>query len=63
MNSDEFELIQLALLHLTTSNRQFLYVIFYFLTQCVRNNRFCPNDSIKLRVSVNRWNSHPDPRR
>ena len=54
MNSDEFELIQLALLHQTTSNRQFLYVIFYFLTQCVRNNHFCPNDAIKLRVSADR---------
>jgi hypothetical protein len=50
MSSDEFELIQLALIHLTTSNRQFIYVILYFLTQCVRNNQFCSSDTTKLRV-------------
>jgi hypothetical protein len=50
MSSDEFELIQLALLHLTSSSRQFIHVILYFLTQCVRNNQLCSNDTIKLRV-------------
>ena len=52
MTSDEFELIQLALVHLTSSNRQFLYVILYFLTQCVKNTHFCPTDTIRLRVST-----------
>jgi hypothetical protein len=52
MNNDEFELIQLALIHLTSSNRRYLHVILYFLTQCVRNTHFCPNDTTKLRVSL-----------
>lgn len=50
MNADEFELIQLAMIHLSSSNRQFLYVIIYFLTQCVRNKQFCSNETNKLRV-------------
>ena len=52
MNNDEFELIQLAIIHLPASNRQFLYVILYFLTQCIRNKQFCSNDTNKLRVRV-----------
>jgi hypothetical protein len=50
MNNDEFELIQLAIIHLTSSNRQFIYVILYFLTQCIRNKYLCSNDTNKLRV-------------
>ncbi|CAF2525656.1 unnamed protein product [Rotaria sp. Silwood2] len=50
LNNDELELIQLTLIHLTTSNRQFIYVILYFLTQCIRNNHFCSNDTTKLRI-------------
>jgi hypothetical protein len=50
MNNDEFELIQLAIIHLTSSNRQFVYVILYFLTQCIRNKHFCSNETNKLRV-------------
>lgn len=50
VSNDEFELIQLALVHLTSSNRQFIYVILHFFTQCVRNNNFCSNDGVKLRV-------------
>lgn len=50
MNNDEFELVQLALIHLTNSNRQFLYVILFFLVQCVRNKQFCSNETNKLRV-------------
>ncbi|CAF1122611.1 unnamed protein product [Adineta steineri] len=50
MSSDEFELIQLALIHLTTSNRQYIYVILYFLTKCIQNNEFCSSDTIKLRI-------------
>jgi hypothetical protein len=52
MNNDEFELIQLAMIHLTASSRQFIYVILYFLTQCVRNKHFCSNDTNKLRVRI-----------
>lgn len=50
MTNDEFELIQLALIHLTTANRQFLYVILFFLVQCVRNKHFCSNDTNRMRV-------------
>ncbi|CAF0783585.1 unnamed protein product [Adineta ricciae] len=50
ISSDEFELIQLALLHLTSSNRQFLYVILYFLSQCIRNSQFCSNEATKSRI-------------
>jgi len=50
MNNDEFELIQLAIIYLTSSNRQFLYVILYFLTQCIKNKQFCSNDANKLRI-------------
>ena len=50
MSTDEFELIQLAFIHLTTSNRQFMHVILYFLTQCIRNTHFCSNETTKLRV-------------
>ncbi|CAF0815313.1 unnamed protein product [Rotaria sp. Silwood1] len=50
INNDELELIQLALIHLTSSNRQFIYVIHYFLTQCIRNNHFCSNDTTKLQI-------------
>ncbi|UJR36292.1 hypothetical protein I4U23_029021 [Adineta vaga] len=50
LSSDEFELIQLALLHLTSSNRQFMYVILYFVTRCIRNNQFCSNDTTKSRI-------------
>ncbi|CAF0973463.1 unnamed protein product [Rotaria sordida] len=50
ISNDELELIQLALIHLTSSNRQFIYVILYFLTQCIRNNHFCSNDTTKLRI-------------
>ncbi len=50
MNNEELELIQLAMIHLTPSNRQFLYVILYFLTQCIRNKQFCSNETNKFRV-------------
>jgi hypothetical protein len=52
MNNDEFELIQLAIIHLTSSHRQFIYVTLYFLTQCIRNKHFCSNETNKLRVKV-----------
>jgi len=52
IHADEFELIQLAMIHLSSSNREFLYVIVYFLTQCVRNKQFCSNETSKLRVST-----------
>lgn len=50
MNNDEFELIQLALIHLSSANRRFLHVIFFFLVQCVRNKQFCSNDTNRIRV-------------
>ncbi|CAF3651509.1 unnamed protein product [Rotaria socialis] len=50
ISNDEVELIQLALVHLASSNRQFLYVILHFLAQCIRNNQFCSNDTTKLRI-------------
>jgi hypothetical protein len=50
MNNEELELIQLTMIHLTPSNRQFLYVILYFLTQCIRNKQFCSNETNKFRV-------------
>jgi hypothetical protein len=52
MNNDEFELIQLAIIHLTASCKQYLYVILYFLTQCIRNKQFCSTETNKLRVRV-----------